>query len=134
MHANSGMIPFHHVLQLVARLDSQCPANLPRNGRLSLARYLRLQHRRSLHYSVFLTSCLSLTFCRLASGLRDCFRVHHLGATHCLDAYLRGSFRLVLATSRLMAATAVKYTAQYFLASSTSELWITPPTSTRTAG
>jgi len=29
MHANSGMIPFHHVLQLVAGLDSQCPANLP---------------------------------------------------------------------------------------------------------
>jgi hypothetical protein len=77
---------------------------------------------------------LSLTFCRLASGLRDCFRVHNLRAIRCIDAYLPGSFRLALVTSRLMAATAFEYTVQYFLASSTSALRITPPSSTRTAG
>jgi len=47
---------------------------------------------------------------------------------HCgMSPIYAGAFVFVLATSRLMAATAVKYTAQYFLASSTSELWITPP-------
>ena len=44
--------------------------------------------------------------------------------------FWRVLFRAVL----LIAATAVEYTVQYFLASSTSELRITPPNSTRTAG
>jgi len=55
------------------------------------------------------------------------------------DCAERNSFHLifdllVLRAALLIASTAAEYTLQYFLASSTSELWITPPNSTRTAG
>jgi|GEM_PF-6437743 len=41
---------------------------------------------------------------------------------------------LPLHAALLIAATAAEYTVQYFLASSTSEPWTTPPNSTLTAG
>ena len=51
---------------------------------------------------------------------------------------MTGSRRLTLGlplhAALLIAAMAVKYTVQYFLASSTSESRITPPNSTLTAG
>src|SRR6267143_4644673 len=48
MHANGGVVPFHQVLELVTRLDSQRFSNLPRNGRLSLACYRGMRHREIL--------------------------------------------------------------------------------------
>jgi hypothetical protein len=48
MHANGGVVPFHQVLYLVTRLDSQRFSNLPRNGRLSLAGYRGMRHREIL--------------------------------------------------------------------------------------
>src|SRR5260370_7812860 len=38
------MVPFNQVLKLVARLDSQCLANFPWNGCLSLTRYSGMLH------------------------------------------------------------------------------------------
>ena len=45
MHANGGMVPFNQVLKFVARFDSQCLANFPWNGCLSLTRYPGMLHR-----------------------------------------------------------------------------------------
>src|SRR5580704_1458412 len=39
MHANSRMVSLHHILQRVARVDSQSLANLSWNSRLPLSRY-----------------------------------------------------------------------------------------------
>src|SRR5690242_12723278 len=39
------MVPFNQVFKLVARLDSQCFANLTWNGCLSLTRYRGMLHR-----------------------------------------------------------------------------------------
>src|SRR5712692_11927688 len=106
------MVPFNQVLKLVARLDSQCLANLPWNGCLSLTRYRGMLHR-VVPYSLempyiliipYFTSCGKrlLLWLSLSVGNATC------GPSATPTGYPAGSFPFTLEACRLIAATAVE--------------------------
>src|SRR5580704_16448931 len=61
MHANGSSVSLHFVFQLVARFNSQGLPNFLGNGRLSLTRHCRMQHRHILTWKNFITCILRLT-------------------------------------------------------------------------
>src|SRR5712691_1925034 len=99
------MVPFNQVLKLVARLDSQCFANLPWNGRLSLTRYRGMLHR-VIPYSLeipyiliipYFASCGKRLFLllSLSVGSATC------GSSAAPTGYLAGIFPFPLEACRL---------------------------------
>src|SRR5436309_14207185 len=125
------MVPFNQVLKLVARLDSQCLANLPWNSSLSLTRYRGMLHR-IVPYSLEIPYILIVPYFASSGKRLLLFSSLRVGSATCgpcatPTGYLAGSFPFSLEACRLITATAVEYTAQYFFASSISEAWLTPP-------
>src|SRR5882724_6181055 len=129
------MVPFNQVLKLVARLDSQCLANLPWNGCLSLTRYRGMLHR-------FVPYIIEIPYIPImpyfaSSGKRlllilkpQCGQCDLRAIPHANRLSNRElSFHL-----RSMSANRGhrrRIDCQYLFASSISEAWITPPNSTR---
>src|SRR5260370_6120701 len=62
MHTNGSSVSLHFVFQLVARFNSQNLSNFLGNGRLSLTRHCRMQHRHTLTHKNVIAYILPLTY------------------------------------------------------------------------